>query len=94
MKRNLNSAKITEERKNEIAYKMLKYGIRKNGNFQGLFNLKRKVPNLLKEPEMQGVEKEEMVEFLVSFYDELFFQLTDFLRKDSPKKKNDNIYHQ
>lgn len=54
---------MDEKRKGEIAYKCLKYLVGKELSFKDIESLSRRLGNLLKEPEMEGISEKEALEF-------------------------------
>lgn len=56
---------MDEKRKGKIAYQLHLLNIRKNFSFQDIINARRRIGNLVKEPEMvrANITKEELLEF-------------------------------
>jgi len=56
---------MDEKRRNEIAYQVQKFYFRINLSFRDIANAKRKVGNLVKEPEMtaKNITKDELLEY-------------------------------
>jgi len=54
---------MTKERRNEIAYQMEKLNFRKNFSLRDIADAKRRIGNLVKEPEMANTTKDELLEY-------------------------------
>ena len=65
---------MDEKRRNEIAYQMEKLNFRKNFTFRDITDTKRRIGNLVKEPEMvkANVSKDEILEYGKSLAKEVF----------------------
>jgi hypothetical protein len=65
---------LDERRKLEIAYQMEKLNIRKNFAFRDIADAKRRIGNLVKEPEMiqKNITKEELIEYGEKLVREVF----------------------
>lgn len=57
--------KMDEERRNKVAYQLLKLYTRRNLSFRDIGNIKREIGNLVKEPELleANISKDELLEF-------------------------------
>lgn len=67
---------LDEKRRNEIAYQMEKLNVRKNFTFRDVANAKRRIGNLVKEPELAEakISKEELLEYGKLLVREVFEQ--------------------
>ena len=67
---------MDEKRRNEIAYQMEKINARKNFTFEDIANAKRRIGNLVKEPEMleKNITKDELLEYAKVLVKEVFEQ--------------------
>ena len=65
---------MDEKRRNEIAYQMEKLNLRENFTFREIAQAKRRIGNLVKEPEMveKNITKEELLEYGKSLTKEVF----------------------
>ena len=65
---------LDEKRRNEIAYQMEKLNLRENFTFREIAQAKRRIGNLVKEPEMveKNVTKEELLEYGMIIAREVF----------------------
>jgi hypothetical protein len=72
---------MDEKRRNEIAYQMEKLNTRQNFSFRGIADAKRRIGNLVKEPEMTAanVTKEELIEYGKLLVREVFEEQMDGL---------------
>jgi len=66
--------KVDEKRRNEIAYQMEKLNTRISFSFRDFANAKRRIGNLVQEPEMvaANVTKEELLEYGMIIAREVF----------------------
>jgi len=63
---------MDEKRRNEIAYQFMKLDLRKNASFRDIVNAERNIGNIMKEPEMKGFSKDELLQFGKHIAQEVF----------------------
>jgi len=65
---------LDEKRRNEIAYQMEKLNLRRNFTFREIAEAKRRIGNLVKEPEMaeKNITKDELLEYAKIIAREVF----------------------
>jgi hypothetical protein len=70
---------LSKEKKGEIAYQILRSIVRRKTSFQDIADAKRRIGNLLKEPEMieEGIRKDELLEFGELILRQVFGDLVD-----------------
>ncbi|GAH95554.1 unnamed protein product [marine sediment metagenome] len=66
---------MDEKRKGEIAYQVMKLNLRKNASFKDIVNATRNIGNIMKEPEMKGFSKDELLQFGKHITQEVFKEL-------------------
>jgi len=66
---------MDEKRRNKIAYQIMKLDLRKNASFRDIVNATRNIGNIMKEPEIKGFSKDELLQFEKHIAQEVFEEL-------------------